>query len=468
MLGTKSIFRFKKFHDAYLASTDAGTWMFLTPGEFDAFMQLQPDRIDPDLYRRLFERSFIVDPSRLDREVDTLHCKFGGFFCGPTLFIIGITEVCNLQCYYCHANSQPYQAATNRFSDETIAKIVEFILGCMGGNATIEFQGGEPLLDFSTVRRFIEKIKSNPRCDERFFRYSLSTNLTLLTDEMCRYFADNKVRVVGSIDGPKEVHDLQRRYIDGRGTHDDVLRAIERAKRAGVSLSLIAVLTKNSIENVQAIVDELVDHGVSQIALNWPQRNGRALERRFWDKIGLGADDYSRIWKQTVEYIAELTNGSGSSITERYLQLILHKILTPYSPNYMDWRSPCGAVIGQVSFDHAGNIYPCDEARGDNRLIIGNIHTDTFYDVMGREISQKVIGASLLENEICDYCVYKPFCGICPVLSFKAGGDFQSFREFRYRCRIFTFMFDFVFQRILDGDTSVFSIGVNGDDGVAQ
>lgn len=468
MTGAKSIFRFKRFPNAYLASTDVGTWMFLTSGEFDDFIRLQPDRIEPDLYRRLSERNFIVDPSRLDREVEALYYKYGDFFDGPTLFIIGITEVCNMQCYYCHANSQPNQTAAGRLSDETIAKIVEFILSCMGDEATIEFQGGEPLLDFSTVRRFIEKIKSRPMCDSKHFRYSLSTNLTLLTDAMCDYLADNDVRVVGSIDGPREVHDLQRCCADGSGTHKEVLRAIERARSKSVSLKFIAVLTKNSLEKIQAIVDELVNHGETQIALNWPQRNGRALERRFWDMIGLDSADYSRLWKQSVEYIATLSNGSDTPITERYLDLMLHKILTPYSPNYMDWRSPCGAIIGQISFDHEGNIYPCDDARGDKRLIIGNVHTDNFSDIMAREISQEVIGSSLLENEICDYCVYKPFCGICPVLSFKAGGDFQSFREFSYRCRIFTSMFDFVFQKILDGDTSVFSFEVDGDDGVAQ
>lgn len=468
MTGAKSIFRFKRFQDVYLASTDMGTWMFLTSSEFDALMRLQTDQIEPDLYKRLYERNFIVDPSQLEREVNTLHVKFGGFFDGPKLFIIGITEACNLQCHYCHAGSQPYQVANSRFSDETIAKIVEFILGCMGDHATIEFQGGEPLLDFSTICRFIEKIKSCSMCEGKHFRYSLSTNLTLLTNQMCKYLADNDVRVVGSIDGPMEVHDLQRCYKDGRGTHDEILRAIERARREGVSLSLIAVLTKNSLENVHAIVDELVNHGESEIALNWPQRNGRALEPRFWDMIGLDSYDYSQLWKQSVEYIATLTYGSDPPITERYLELILHKILTPYSPNYMDWRSPCGAIIGQISFDHEGNIYPCDDARGDKRLIIGNVHKNTFSDVMKREISQQVIGASLLENEICDYCVYKPFCGICPVLSFKAGGDFQSFREFSYRCHIFTSMFDFVFLKILDGDTSVFSFAVNGDDGVSQ
>jgi His-Xaa-Ser system radical SAM maturase HxsB len=453
----KSIFRFKKFGDAYLVSTDIGTWIFLTKGEFDSFMRRSVNEIDRDLYRRLRERSFIVDTSDPDGEIEALHLKFGNFFSNPTLFIIGITRGCNLKCDYCQAKAERNSGSSYKFSEETIAKTVDFIFECTEENATIEFQGGEPLLEFSTIKRFIKAIKDRNRHIKKRIRFTLSTNLTLLNKDKLKYFSDNDVGIVGSIDGPREIHDKQRSYWNGHGSYIKATQAFERAASAGVPLRIIAVATKNSLENIEVVVDEFVERGMPEVFLNWPQRNGRALEQFYWDRIGLSSNEYFHLWKKTIEHIAKINRYRTIPISERYLDLILQKILTPYSPNFMDWRSPCGAIIGQISFDHNGNIYPCDEARGDERLVIGNVHQDTYADVMQQKLTQEIIGASLLENEICDFCVYKPFCGLCPVLNYKSSGNFQSFREFTYRCQIFTAMFDYVFQKILDGDNSVFS-----------
>jgi His-Xaa-Ser system radical SAM maturase HxsB len=454
----KSVFRFKKFGDVYLISTDIGSWMFLQADAFDLFMRRPVRELDSGLYQRLRERHFIVDTSFLENEIEALYVKFKNYFSRPTLFIVGVTDECNLKCDYCQANARPPRPAHDgKYSDLTIEKTVDFIFDCIDKKATIEFQGGEPLLEFQTIKKFIEKTKKRNHSKQKRIKFTLSTNLTLLDSDKIKYLSENQVCVVGSIDGPQLIHDRQRKFWSGRGSYSRSKQSFENATRHGVPQKIISVATKNTLKNIKAVVDEFAYNGMSEVQMNWPQRNGRAIETKFWKRIGLSSRDYFKIWKESVEYIAELNKTNKVHISERYLDLILYKILTPYSPTFMDWRSPCGAAIGQLSFDHKGTIYPCDEARGEPRLKIGNVHQDSYKDVIKRRLTRKIIGASLLENEICDYCVYKPFCGLCPVLNYKSYKSFHSYREFVYRCNIFTAMFDYVFHKILIGDDSVFS-----------
>lgn len=453
----RSIYRFKKFGRTYLVSTDFGTWMFLAAEEFDHFVRYPIDTLDEELIRRLRERYFIVNPSDLDGEIEAFDRKYHAYFEGPTLFIIGITKTCNLKCEYCHANAERKPVGPYQFSPATIAKTVDFIVDCAGDPCTIEFQGGEPLLGFSIIRQFVETARERGRNLGKRIGFSLSTNLTLLNRRMLEFLNENDVGIAGSIDGPRNVHDKQRTDWNGRGTYERARRSFDQASQSGARVCLISVATKHSLSRIEAIVDEFVERGVSELCLNYPQQNGRALDPFFWDRVGLTSEECFELWKGAIEYMARRKATNGVRLKERYLSLILQKISAPTSPNFMDWRSPCGATIGQISFDGNGDIYPCDDARGDRNLRIGNVHKDTYSDVIRRRLPQEIMGASLLENEICDYCVYKPFCGLCPVLSFKSGGTFQLFRSFKFRCVLFTRMFDYVFRKILEGNDAEFS-----------
>jgi len=454
----KAQYRFRRFDNCYLLSSDIGAWVFLSTDEFDDFVKQPVDALSDDLVERLRTRGIVVDTNNLEREVELSHRKYAPYFDGPVLFIIGVTGACNLGCEYCHADAQIRSPNQDRFSQGTISRLVDFILDAAGDRATVEFQGGEPLLAFDSIRRIIEEFKTRLEFEPGQIRFTLSSNLTTLNNEKIRYLTNNLVQIVASIDGPPDIHDEQRPYASGKGSYRTTSRAFDRAKDAGAKMGIIAVATRHSQGNAEAIVDEVIDRSVQDVCINMPEQSGRALEKEQWKKIGLSPEQCFELWRDAVEYIATQQKSDQAPINEKFLQLILYKLFMPESPNFTDWRSPCGATIGQISFDHEGNIYPCDEARGDKNLLLGNVNEDSYADVIRNELTQEIIGSSLLENGICDACVYKPFCGVCPVLRYKAGGDFQSFRGFRERCRMFTAMFDYVFDKLLDGDHTVFQI----------
>lgn len=118
-------------------------------------------------------------------------------------FIMNVTEECNFRCVYCPVNYKPQHITLS-----TAKEIVEFCLTLVP-EPHISFFGGEPLLVYEEIIK--------PLILEYSGRVSwgISTNGSLLTKEILKFFYDNNVKILLSIDGPASVHDLQRKTKDG-------------------------------------------------------------------------------------------------------------------------------------------------------------------------------------------------------------------------------------------------------------
>ena len=65
----------------------------------------------------------------------------------------------------------------------------------------IGFYGGEPLLEFDLIKKCIEY--TNQHTDKIKVIYAITTNGTLLNDEMIALFEKNQLELTISFDGPK-------------------------------------------------------------------------------------------------------------------------------------------------------------------------------------------------------------------------------------------------------------------------
>ena len=137
---------------------------------------------------------------------------------------------------------------------------------------------------------------------------------------------------------------------------------------------------------------------------------------------------------------------------EMHTVFFLNKILKQVSVNYMELRSPCGAVTGQIAYYHNGDIFTCDEGRmmyemGDSSFLIGNVHKSSYDDLINSRVSSTICKASILEGipSCCD-CVYQPYCGICPVINYAIYHDIYP-KEFEtYKCQINKGILDYLFN----------------------
>ena len=107
----------------------------------------------------------------------------------------------------------------------------------------------------------------------------------------------------------------------------------------------------------------------------------------------------------------------------------------------MELRSPCGAGIGQVAITANGNVYTCDEGRmmaeaGDEAFCLGNVFDHDYDDWIHSSCCEAICSASLLDTlpGCCD-CVYKPYCGVCPVVNYAIYGNIMHVSS--ERCKIY-------------------------------
>lgn len=445
----KNYFNFKKHGDEYLITNDGGRFCFLSKHDFNQFVK---DEIPQDsvIASELMKNGFLYNESDLEFsacENDRIKWNKGYLFSATALHIFVVTTECNLNCVYCQANSRP--DGSNLFmSDETARRAVDIALQSPEHELTFEFQGGEPLMNFSTIKTIVEYAEENKGNHELDF--SLVSNLTLLTDEIIDFIKCHNINVSTSIDGSEKLHDKNRHYTNGQGSFKGVKRSLEKLSEAGIKAGAIETTTKFSLDSPEEIVNEYRKLGFNEIFLRPLTPIGRAGEA--WGKIGYSAEEFLEFYRKAFESILEL-NREGIFFKENFASILLKKIFGQYI-NYMELRSPCGAGLGQLAYYADGNVYTCDEGRmlsemGANDFCLGNVYRDSYRDIVSRSACRAVCASGILESTpCCCDCVYVPFCGLCPVVNFALYGDIMVKTPESYRCRINKGILDFLFEKI--------------------
>lgn len=316
---------------------------------------------------------------------------------------------------------------------------------------TFEFQGGEPLLNFETIKYIVEYSEQNK--NHKQIQYSLVTNTLLLNEEMIQFFKKYDVSISTSLDGCKEVHNSNRPKIDGDGTYDYVSRNIKWLQSNDIQVGAIETTTKISLKNAEKIIETYHNLGLNHLFIRPLTPLGYAKEH--WAEIGYEPEEFLKFYKQCILILLE-HNRNGIRMSEGHARIFLKKILTGYSENYMELRSPCGAGIGQMAYYYDGNIYTCDEGRmvaemGDQMFCLGNVNYSTYDDLMENRVCKVTCQASVLESlpGCCD-CVYHPYCGVCPVISYASDNSIYTRESNVYRCKIYKGILDILFEILLE------------------
>lgn len=134
-----------------------------------------------------------------------------------------VTEDCNLECRYCFEKTKRSTKMSFSVAKKTIDK---YLMRKEGpSEVSIDFCGGEPLLEFELIKKVFEYTISGSW--EKKFRFSLGTNGTILTEEMKQWFIRHRCFQISiSLDGIKEVHDYNR-----SGSYDNIIKNIDFFKQ---------------------------------------------------------------------------------------------------------------------------------------------------------------------------------------------------------------------------------------------
>jgi radical SAM protein with 4Fe4S-binding SPASM domain len=119
--------------------------------------------------------------------------------------------------------------------------------------------------------------------------------------------------------------------------------------------------------------------------------------------------------------------------------------------------------VGQWAYNYNGKVYTCDEARTleDETFLLGDVNKDDYQRIASCPKIKTALLSSTLENFSCDECVYKPYCGTCPVLNYVLYGTIFPQIRATDSCKINSAMLDYLFEKMQDrGIADIFKMWV--------
>lgn len=303
-----------------------------------------------------------------------------------------VCQECNLRCSYCYGEGGEYHDR-GIMTIETGKKAITFGLeNCKDNALSIIFFGGEPLMQFGLIRNWVQFAKEEALKRNIQIGFSVTTNATLITDEIADFFKENRFGVTISIDGCEEDNDKNRFYVNRKGAYQNIMKGVQILQKHGVTVSARGTVTSNNI-NMLKSWKHLRDLKFNNIHLS------PALNLMEESDLGL----YIAEQKQMVDYFIKcLKNEDYEDISKMHnIEGFLLRI------HYGGIRNTCcGAQVRMIAVDKNGDIYPCHRFVSTKEMCIGNI------TVGWDNYKMKIIhNELLLDNSTCSLCWARVLCG---------------------------------------------------------
>lgn len=424
----------------YVVSNDAGEYVVLERADLEAYVRKEL-RLDGAAYAALKARHFLFDDdSRV--AIDLLALKYRtrverlADFTGLHMFVV--TLRCDHTCAYCQVSRQTKDRAHFDMSREHADKAVDFVFRSPSPVIKIEFQGGEPLLNFELIRHIVGRAEAINRELRRDLAFVIASNLTHLTDEVLAFCKEHNVYFSTSLDGPEDLHN-ERRALPGGNSYRAAVAGIRRVRDALGPDAIAALMTTSpgSLSRAPEIVDEYVRQGFHSIFLRSLSPYGFAVKTSLVRRYGV--DEWFRFYVEGLRYIIDL-NLRGYPMREEFAAILLQKLFGPGGTGYVDLQSPAGIGIAGIIYNYDGSIYASDEGRmlaemGDRSFRLGHLDEDTFESAMASDMLVELLDETMLEGlPMCSDCAFLPFCGADPVFHKATQGDVVGHKAFSAFC----------------------------------
>ena len=313
--------------------------------------------------------------------------------------ILHVAESCNLRCGYCyHAEMGNGKGTRRRMSRQTATRSVDFLFERSEGldDLVLVFFGGEPLLNFKTIRYAADYARQKAARSGKRVNFALTTNGTLLTPEVVDFLQERDVSVTVSLDGFQETHDRYRRFADGRPSYEVILpkvrHLIEHARRRPV-VARVTVVDEPS--RVPPMLDHLLSLGFAEAGFA-PVTTGHPecrLSDRQMDEL-LGA--FRGLAERFLDAAGEGRFFGFSNLIDLLVSLHQGEVM-----NY-----PCGAGLGLFSVDPGGRLFLCQRFTGEESFCMGDIFSGFDEERLGRFRRE----AAIANKEECRVCWARTIC----------------------------------------------------------
>ena len=180
---------------------------------------------------------------------------------------ISINNRCNLTCKYCHFHEKGIIDA----HDMDVFEILDNVKAYATGKFKIGFVGnGEPFLDWPMLKSYFQYIEDNPLISA----YTITNGTVRLSDEDICFLEDHQINVGFSIDGYRELHNMNR-----CGSFNKAMDTIEHYKRiTGHYPTFNATVGKESLDNADRVISFFSQFGTRVTFSRMIGKNGISLD----------------------------------------------------------------------------------------------------------------------------------------------------------------------------------------------
>src|SRR5438874_3776643 len=163
-------------------------------------------------------------------------------------------------------------------------RALRIALAAPASTIKIEFQGGEPLLNFPLIQQIVEAARREAP-DGKKLEFVIATNLALLSDEVLDFCRANSILLSTSLDGPGDLHNRNRPR-PGGNSYQLAVEGIRRAQKVlgPDRISALMTTTQSSLDRVDEIIDEYLRLDLEGIFLRPLSPYGFAIKTKQFDK----------------------------------------------------------------------------------------------------------------------------------------------------------------------------------------
>ena len=336
-----------------------------------------------------------------------------------------VAHTCNLNCEYCFAGQGKYHGEDAIMSYEVGKRALDFLVENSGTrkNLEVDFFGGEPLVNFDVVKQLVAYARSIEKEKNKHFRFTLTTNGVLLTDDVIDFLNKEMNNVVLSLDGRKEINDAKRKKLNGEGSYDIIVPHFKNfvEKRGNKEYYMRGTFTRNNLDFTNDIF-HMADLGFKELSMepvvSKPDTD-YALREEDLDTL---FEQYEILAKEMIKRRKE-----GNPFTFYHYMIDLSG-----GPCIYKRITGCGSGTEYLAVTPNGDFYPCHQFVGDKKFLMGNV----WDGVTNTELRDEFKLCNVYSRKECENCWAKLYCsGGCAANSYHTQGSINGVYE--YGCKLF-------------------------------
>lgn len=335
-----------------------------------------------------------------------------------------VTRNCNFKCVYCsyaQVHKIERQHDTVNMSWDIAKSSIDFLYmhSKDSPQVAITFYGGEPLLNYNLIKRSIEYSHSLFFCKD--LSYHITTNASLLNEEILRFFIKYRVNILISLDGDRYIQNKHRRYAhNGNNTFDDVLRNIKK----------IYSLDKKYFEQHVRYNAVIFEDESKEDTFTFFRELGirkAAVMIDYADKRGV---DYMPSYNQA-RYDKYITSKKRLIREDKYIKF--DNILNTKNAISTEWHhnGSCIPGVSRLFVNVYGDFFPCEKTSEISSQCIGNVQE-------GLDVSKvtQLSNIGFLTQYECMNCWMMRFCDICLIKCFDVEKNELSAQTKQMHCNL--------------------------------